>query len=366
MLLQLEALSLTNEQPPDLALLKRFAPLSEMKVSNLYALAKKAHIAHFGSGRLLFKKGDTDQRSFFLIEGAVELHEKNKLVSTVRAGSPQARVALVPILPRKFTARAANEVRCLTIESDLLDALLTWDQTGRYEVTELNRDGQDGEGDWMMTLLQSGVFQRISPVNIQSIFMRMQPINYRAGDLIIKQGAAGDYFYVVVAGTCLVTRETTLKPIKLAELGCGSSFGEEALIAQASRNATVTMLTDGSLMRLSKKDFQVFLTDPLLQQIDYVKAKEFILHGARWLDVRTPGEYQDFRIDAALNIPTYLLRLKLSVLDKKLSYIVCCDTGRRSSAAAYLLSERGFETYVLKDGLAAADGACTLRLHPAA
>ncbi|HEY5701778.1 MAG TPA: rhodanese-like domain-containing protein [Gammaproteobacteria bacterium] len=28
-----------------------------------------------------------------------------------------------------------------------------------------------------------------------------------------------------------------------------------------------------------------------------------------------------------------------------------CETGRRSSAAAFLLSEQGFESYVLKGGL---------------
>jgi rhodanese-related sulfurtransferase len=37
--------------------------------------------------------------------------------------------------------------------------------------------------------------------------------------------------------------------------------------------------------------------------------------------------------------------------------VVCCDTGRRSSAAAYILSERGFDAYVLKGGLAASDEA---------
>jgi rhodanese-related sulfurtransferase len=32
-------------------------------------------------------------------------------------------------------------------------------------------------------------------------------------------------------------------------------------------------------------------------------------------------------------------------------YVVCCDTGRRSSAGAFILNERGFQTYVLKGGL---------------
>ena len=121
--------------------------------------------------------------------------------------------------------------------------LITWDQTGTYEVAELQAqlDGSGGD-DWMTTLLQTKAFHRIPPANIQAIFMRMQRMNYRAGDVVIKQGDEGDYFYVIVSGKCVVTRETPLNKegIKLAELGVGDTFGEEALISEAKRNATVT------------------------------------------------------------------------------------------------------------------------------
>jgi rhodanese-related sulfurtransferase len=189
--------------------------------------------------------------------------------------------------------------------------------------------------------------------------MRMQRINYRAGDIVIKQGTEGDFFYVVVAGKCIVTRETPLNKegIKLAELGPGDSFGEEALIAEAKRNATVTMSTDGTLMRLGKNDFQTLLNEPLLQWVDQQKAREIVASGGKWLDVRLPSEFQNFRIDDAVNIPLYFIRLKINALDKNTQYVVCCDTGRRSSAAAYILSERGFEAYVLKGGLAASEAA---------
>jgi rhodanese-related sulfurtransferase len=73
--------------------------------------------------------------------------------------------------------------------------------------------------------------------------------------------------------------------------------------------------------------------------------------GARWLDVRLPSEHQNLAIEGALNVPLYLIRLKLSTLDRNRPYIVYCDTGRRSSAAAYILVERGFEAYVLRGGL---------------
>jgi len=252
-----------------------------------------------------------------------------------------------------------GNIEYVVIDSDLLDVLLTWDQTGQYEVAELSRDGLDVSGDWMTTLLQTKAFHRIPPANIQAIFMRMQRVNYRARDIVIKQGTEGDYFYVVVAGKCVVTRETPMNKegLKLAELGAGESFGEEALIAEAKRNATVTMSTDGVLMRLGKNDFQTLLNEPLLQWVDHESAKKIVANGGKWLDVRLPSEFQNFRIDEAVNIPLYFIRLKLNVLDKNTPYVVCCDTGRRSSAAAYILSERGFEAHVLKGGLAATEAA---------
>jgi CRP-like cAMP-binding protein len=343
----------------DLALLKNFSPLDGLKAENLNALARKTHTKELNSGRLLFKEGDTDRRTFYLVTGVVELRADDRTVATVRAGSPEARVALAPGLPRKYTARAVTDIDYIMIDSDLLDVLLTWDQTGQYEVEELNGQNLGVDGDWMTTLLQTKAFHRIPPANIQAIFMRMQRINYRAGDVIIKQGAEGDYFYVVVAGKCIVTRETPLNKegIKLAELGPGDSFGEEALIAEARRNATVVMVGDGTLMRLGKSDFQTLLNEPLLQWVDYAKAEEIVARGGKWLDVRLPSEFQNFRIESAINIPLYFIRLKLGALDKKTQYVVCCDTGRRSSAAAYILSERGYDAYVLKGGLAGTEAA---------
>lgn len=348
-----------DERPVDIAVLKTFSPLDGLKAENLHALARKTQVLDMGSGRILFKQGDTAKRTFYLVTGSVELRVDDRLIGTVQAGSPEARSALAPGLPRKFTARTASHVEYIVIDSDLLDVLLTWDQTGQYEVAELRRDGLEVSGDWMTTLLQTKAFHRIPPANIQAIFMRMQRINYRARDVVIKQGTEGDYFYVVVAGKCVVTRETPLNKegIKLAELASGDSFGEEALIAEAKRNATVTMATDGTLMRLGKNDFQTLLNEPLLQWLDYDAAKEVVAGGGKWLDVRLPSEFQNFRIDDAVNIPLYFIRLKLNALDKNTQYVVCCDTGRRSSAAAYILSERGFEAYVLKGGLAATEAA---------
>jgi rhodanese-related sulfurtransferase len=230
--------------------------------------------------------------------------------------------------------------------------MLTWDQTGSYEVSEL-QGMEESNDDWMTTLLQTKAFHRIPPANIQAIFMRLQQVNYKADEVIIKQGDEGDYFYIITRGRCIVTRETPLNKegIRLAELDVGDTFGEEALISEAKRNATVYMETDGSLMRLGKDDFHKLLNEPMLDWVDKERAEQIVEQGGKWLDVRLPSEFEAYHNEGAINIPLYFIRLKLKTLDPDLTYVVCCDTGRRSSAGAFILSEKGFKTVVLTGGL---------------
>ena len=343
-----------EEREASVQLLKTFAPLDGLKRDNLAALAKKVVVRTMSAGRTLFKEGDAEKRTVWLVSGMVEMREGEHTVAMIRGGTPEARTPLSPPIPRQVTARAVDEVSYLSIDSELLDVMITWDQTGTYEVAELQAQLDGGTGDdWMTTLLSTKAFHRIPPANIQAIFMRLQRVPFRAGDVVIKQGDEGDYFYVIVNGKCVVTRETPLNKegIKLAELGVGDTFGEEALIAEAKRNATVTMLSDGVLMRLNKQDFRELMNEPLLQWVSYDRAREIVARGGRWLDVRLPSEHQNLSIEGSLNIPLYFIRLKLTTLDRNVPYVVYCDTGRRSSAGAYILVERGFDAYVLTGGL---------------
>ncbi len=334
-------------------LLKGFSPLDGLKRDNLAALARKVQLRELSPGQVLFKEGDTEKRTFYVATGILELVDQGKVVGTIEGGTDMARNPIAPVFPRRVSARARDRVQFISIDSDLLDVMLTWDQTGTYEVSELQGKSDVSGDDWMTMLLQTKAFHKIPPANIQAIFMRMQQINYRSGDVILKQGTEGDYFYVLTRGSAIVTRETPLSKdgIKLAELHVGETFGEEALISDAKRNATVTMTADGSVMRLGKDDFKKLLNEPMLDWISYEKAQEIVAGGGVWLDVRLPSEYENHHLDNATNIPLYFIRLKISTLDQDTKYVVCCDTGRRSSAGAYILSGRGYQAYVLQGGI---------------
>ena len=334
-------------------LLKTFSPLDGLKRDNLAALARKVQLRELSPGQVLFKEGDTEKRTFYVVTGILELIDQGKVIGTVEGGSDLAKNPVAPVFPRRNSARARDRVQFISIDSDLLDVMLTWDQTGTYEVSELQGDNDNGGDDWMTMLLQTKAFHKIPPANIQAIFMRMQQINYQSGDLILKQGAEGDYFYVLTRGAAVVTRETPLSKdgIKLAELKVGDTFGEEALISDAKRNATVTMSMEGSVMRLGKDDFKRLLNEPMLDWVTNEQADQIVKEGGQWLDVRLPSEFENQHLDNAINIPLYFIRLKINTLDTSKKYVICCDTGRRSSAGAYILSERGYQAYVLRGGI---------------
>lgn len=334
-------------------LLRRFSPLDGLKRENVAALAKKMEIRALDGSRPLLTEGDTDKRTYYLVSGTLELTDRNGTVRLLRANTEEARGPVTPMLPRRYTVRAVDRAEYVSVDTELLDVMLTWDQTGSYEVNELRSDDHGNSDDWMTTLLQTKAFHRIPPGNIQAIFMRMQKVQFSAGDVIIKQGDEGDYFYVITRGKCIVTRETPLNKegIKLAELNAGDTFGEEALISHNKRNATVTMATDGAVMRLGKHDFNTLLNEPMVAWVDHAEAVRIVAAGGKWLDVRLPSEFDTFHEPGAINIPLYFIRLKLNTLSTDTTYVVCCDTGRRSSAGAFILNERGFDTRVLRGGL---------------
>jgi CRP-like cAMP-binding protein len=338
----------------DPALFVNYIPLNALRPESQQNLARKSTLVEAAAGDYLFRVGDVAEAAMFLVAGEVQLEDASgKSLAVIRAGEPSSFHRIAHQSPRKVAARCLRETRYLAVDASLLDVMLTWDQSGRFEVGELTSSGVAKDGDWMTKLLQMRVFQLIPPSNLQAMFMRMQEVRGDPGQVIVRQGEPGDFFYVIMEGRCMVTREApNQKAMRLAELDSGSCFGEESLIADAERNATVTMLTRGRLMRLSKQDFRLLLNDPIARRLAYDEAQKLVQAGkAKWLDVRLPSEYQRAHLPDSINLPLYMLRMKLSALDPQQTYIAVCDTGRRSSVAVFVLSEKGFDAYTLENGL---------------
>lgn len=329
-------------------------PINGLPKQHQDEVLRRGKVVKYRKGRYVFKEGDKDNFTFFVIEGELELISDGQLVKQVNSDTPDARHALAQLQPRQLSARAKTPLQVFKIDRTALDRLLSDDrfddEGSQVEVMELE---EDSASDWMTRMLGSDLFSRLPAANIQSVFTKMESLECQAGEVVVEQGSPGDYYYIVQNGRCLVTRKSAAngQVAKLAELGEGDCFGEEALVSESKRNATVTMLTDGQLMRLAKEDFNELIKKPTLNSVTYNQALKLTDEGAVWLDVRFADEHKATGIAGSTNLPLNMLRSKIRELDAEKQYVVYCDSGGRSSAGAFLLAQRGFDACYLAGGL---------------
>lgn len=77
-----------------------------------------------------------------------------------------------------------------------------------------------------------------------------------AGSVVVRQGDAGDLFYLVETGELVVDRDGE----QLATLGPGEYFGEIALVRDVPRTATVRAAQDSTLLTLERDEFIAAVT----------------------------------------------------------------------------------------------------------
>lgn len=347
------------------AVLQALDPLSSLSDARLQELAALCTIEPVARNLDPFRSCAAVGQTVYLLRGELALAYGEGRSEVVVGGSADARY---PLGKRRVfvSSKAVTDVQLLRIDDDLLDIMLTWDQMARHEQAGTQRSDpgkppivqSTGGGDWgvMSGLfgianLRFGAFSQLPPAHIDELLQRFESIAAKKGEVIIREGAEGDYYYLVESGRCQVERMIGGVVMTLAELKSGDTFGEEALVSDSRRNATVTMKTDGSLLRLAKQDFNALLREPLLHSVNMEQAAQKALDGAQWIDVRYMSEYQYDKLEGAINIPLSEIRNAFGALDINREYVVYCQSGRRSSAAAFLLAQRGYNVYLLEGGL---------------
>jgi len=349
----------------NLMALMRLQPINSLLEDQIIELAAQTQEQALLAGRTLFKAGDTDTDLIYLIEGEVEITSANGEVYTVTSGSSASHRPLAEHTPRRNNAVAVTPILYIRIDSDLVDTMLTWAEGASSEDEEVIMSGDDiitiDTGDLKNKMQHSANFRKLPAANIDLLLEKMEPIRINAGEVVIRQGEEGDYFYVIEQGEALVTRmvdddEDTDEAVEMAHLGEGSTFGEAALISDSPRNATVSMQTDGILLRLNKENFLKLMQDPVQNWVSYDEAMAKVRQSAIWVDVRSTSDFNSGHLPGAINIPMNEAHRRAQTLATDRTYICYCQTGRRSSAAAFILSQYGLQANVLKDGLPNIEG----------
>lgn len=330
--------------------LAALAPLAGLSRERLAELAEVALVERASRGSDPLKEYLQGAQSVFLLQGELLLAFQGGGTLVVVGGSDETRQALNRRKERLARSKAITDVDLLMLDDELLDILATWDQVAVGGGRDLI-----SSGPFSLSGLRGGVFAQLPAARIDELLRRFERVKAPRGEAVIKEGDEGDYYYVIESGRFHVGRLVGGAEVVLAELKSGDAFGEEALVSEAKRNASVTALTEGQLLRLNRHHFNELLREPLLRRIGFEEAAEKVRRGALWLDVRYPSEYQYDKLPGAINVPLAEVRNMFAVLDRTKEYVAYCQSGRRSAAAAFLFAQRGFKVWLLEGGLKAVE-----------
>ncbi len=344
----------------DIRVLAALEPISSFSPARLRELLEYCHLETVAQGLDPFKDRPLHGQSVYLVKGELEVVYADGNHVLIRADSEWARHPIGKRQPEIQAATALTRIQLLRVDDDLLDQMVTWDQFAYHEDVKAPAVKEGSEAA-VKRLLNSGMFSaenlsnspfaHLPSANIGKLLNRIEVIAVWDKEVIIREGDEGDYYYLIESGRAQVTRLVGGTHMVLAELKAGDVFGEEALISDSKRNATVTMKSNGVLLRLKKQDFLELMQEPLLRKIGYQEAKRKVAEGAVWLDVRHPPEYRYDKLPGAINVPLNDIRNAVGVLSKNTPYVVYCQSGRRSAAAAFILAQAGYKVDVLENGL---------------
>lgn len=332
--------------------LRGFVPLRGLVDDSLRLIAKHSRAFRLRKNDVLFEIGDTSPYSYFLLEGDLESRTAENSVSILNADIDQALYPIGNLIPRQVTVKVISETAVLTrIERNIVDKEIAWGQAelGKAVICEFSGLPQENQ-EWMLMLLHSPTFFKLPMSNVQILFQRFQESSYTRGEVVVKEGDPGEKYFIIRSGICRVSRKAQGREIILNTLKAPEGFGEQALISDQPRTATVTMETPGIIMSLAKKDFVALMQAPLQKHISLRHAMKLVeTDRGRLIDVRSVSEYDLGHIPGSRNIPIYLMYLKREVFVPTRTYVVYCDSGARSEAAAFLLTQRGLKAYVLEN-----------------
>lgn len=101
------------------------------------------------------------------------------------------------------------------------------------------------------------LYKTLEEDQLQDVIDCMEEKKFHQGDIVIEQGAVGDFFYIVSSGTldCFIDNELVTKYER------EGNFGELALMYNAPRAATIKATSDVVLWALDRVSFRSILMD---------------------------------------------------------------------------------------------------------
>jgi CRP-like cAMP-binding protein len=204
---------------------------------------------------------------YVILAGTVDVRIKSVdgreiTIATLKEGEFFGEQALLPGASgrRNATVRSLQKSRLFKISKS--DARLGMSSAADLDIDPTFNPRSEDE---RVRMLLKGVrlFRSLSAKDLKRVSDWTEVVNFKAGDIIMREHEDGDYMYIVLDGAVEVfVMDDDGKFIVLTKLSRGHYFGEQALLPNSTgkRNANVRADSNTTLVRVAKRYFQLIIT----------------------------------------------------------------------------------------------------------
>ena len=216
----------------------------------------KVHSASIGE--VLCKQGENDRRVFIIVMGEVEISEgrdENQVVlAHLKRGEVFGEISALFNSPRISNVTVTKPSVLLIISGDVFEKVIT----GRSELyTAILERYKNRLSE---TALRSvDLFRHLNKSDLQPLIDASSIAGISEGGVIVSEGEAGDYFYIIISGTARVSHDLGGSTINLALMHSGDYFGEWSVLTGAPRAATVSAMNRVDMLRIERSAMLDFI-----------------------------------------------------------------------------------------------------------
>jgi CRP-like cAMP-binding protein len=237
-----------------LAVMRTSTVLGSLTEEQMVALAREAEEARYPDGFDVVVQGEMGTELSIVMEGTACLIDEGgpTVLETLRHGQGFGQQAMLYHGLSNATMRATSDLRLLRIGRAAFDTYLAPRLLLEERLAALQHERQ--------ALASVPMLASLGPEALNLLLPRLIVEHFEPRGVIIRQGEQGETFYIIRSGTVEILDERHDPPRRLNVLGTGAYFGEQALLYDRPRNATVRALVEVSVWRLSRTDFDLVLS----------------------------------------------------------------------------------------------------------
>src|SRR5439155_543544 len=124
------------------------------------------------------------------------------------AGTEDARHALNRQKQKVMRTKAITDVDLLAVDDEVLDILATWDQVAAAGTESDSSPVARAmiAGAFSLGNLRGGAFSQLPAAHIEELLKRFEHVKTARGEVVIREGDEGDFYYVIESGRFQVER----------------------------------------------------------------------------------------------------------------------------------------------------------------